>query len=150
MIGKYRGDRPMAHRPASERVTNAEERVLARPERGAAEPRSSTRTEHHDNLWGIWPKAIANPAATRAEARDGAQTNPTQRRRQPCPRHGSVLDAVRLRHTGLVRRRKAPISLEDRAATRSFSCQGGPLFRYGTEGIKLRPPGTAGGSDGLR
>jgi hypothetical protein len=101
-------------------------------------------------MWVMWLKAIANPGDRRGgfamalrPTRETAQTN-------SCPRRGSVLDAVRLRHTGLVRRRKAPMFRGDRAATRSFSCQGGPLLRSGTEGIKLRPPGTGGGSDGQR
>ena len=46
-----------------------------------------------------------------------------------------------MRYTGLVRRWKAPL-LEDRAATRSFSRQGGARLRSGTAGVTRRPPET--------
>jgi hypothetical protein len=120
MTGKYRRDRLMAHRLASERVPNAKQRVLPRPERCAAEMHSCTRTEQ-EGSWAMWLKAIANPGDRRGgfamalrPTRGTAQTTPR-------PRRGSVLDAVRLlvgSWCGAGRR----LSLEDRAATRSFSC----------------------------
>ena len=69
---------------------------------------------------------------------EGAQT-------RSYPRIGSVLDAVRLRHTGFGAAPEGAYVLEDRAATRSFSCQGGPRLRSGTEGVTPRPPETGGG-----
>ena len=54
---------------------------------------------------------------------------PTRERRTPPPDPAAVPSSARLDcGTQVWWRRKAPISLEDRAATRSFSCSGAVLY----------------------
>jgi hypothetical protein len=108
MNGKYRGDRLMAHRRASEQVTSEKQRGLARPERCAGEMHSCTRSEEEGSWWVMWLKAIANAGDRRRSSR-WRSVQPGREHRPACPRCGSVLNAVRLRRTGLVRRRKAPM-----------------------------------------
>lgn len=133
---------------SSRRLRTCDERKAprARPTRarrgGAAVVHASTTTP----CGGSGRKPSPTPRDTRGGSRWRSDQPAKRRTPPPDPGRGSVLGAVRLRHTGLVRRRKVPISLEDRAATRSFSCQGGPLFRSGTAGFTPRPPATDGGS----
>ena len=65
-------------------------------------------------------------------------SGPKRARRQPHPRGGSVLDAVRLRRRVLGAPDGAYV-LEDRAATRSFSRQGGARIRFAPTGVTAMP-----------
>ena len=81
----------------------------------------------------MWLKAIASPgdaqelAVALSPARERAQT--------PSPRRGSVLDAVRLLRRVLGAALDGAYLLEDRAATRSFSRQGGARIRFAPAGV---------------
>jgi hypothetical protein len=93
--------------------------------RDAARPRVSRDHTRRERRWCVMRlKAIASPGERRRSSR-WRSAQPRNERRPARPRDGSVLDAVRLRaQSPCGAALEGAYLLEDRAATRSFSCLG--------------------------